>query len=366
MEQVYTPADIYRSQRTEKGLDYDRRRVAFRRKMLQRDPETVAVVKGVAEELWQTKAVSPGAVHANTFLTNMSVQYANDDYIGERLMPIVPVDKRSDLFAKYDKRDRLGQTDDSIGPRGDATEVDENRSSDNYSVQDRALQGFVAAETVDNQDAVFDELLDLNDAVNDGLALNREIRIANILTTAANFPGMTTTLSGTDQWNHSSGGDPIGNLQTAIAALWTGKGQTDLVGYTSLDVLNVLVRHAKFLDLFKFTQGGLVSRQQLAALFGLSDLLVGAARQDTANRGQTAAYGRIWGNHFGVIRVSRRPTKRSAHFGSTFQLRQDPMTFSWFDQKKGKAGGHFLKVGLSDDHKIVSADTGFLYRSVIL
>ncbi len=356
---------VVNSQRTDKGIEYDRKRKSLDAKRQARDPKVVALVKNVAGELWRAKTVSPNNVHANTFLTNMSVAYKNDEYIGESLMPIVSVDKRSDQYAIYTKSDRLGDIDDTIGPRGDANEVEENRSSDNYSVTDRALSNYIAAETVDNEDAVFDEMVDLVDAVNDRIALKREMRIATVLTTAANFPGQTATLSGTDQWSSSSGGSPIKNMQDAIASLWQGQGQTDIIGYTSLDVVNTLMRHPVLLDLFKYTSPGLLNRQKLASFFGLSDLLIGAARKNTANKGQTASYSRIWGNDLGIVRVARRPTKRSAHFGSTFQLRTDPMTFQWFDPKKGKAGGHFVKVGLSDDHKIVAADTGYLFKSVI-
>lgn len=359
------PADIVRSQRTEKGLLYERRRKAFSDKLRSGDPQARQVVKAFAEDILHTKAVQPGTVHANTFLTNFSVQYANDAFIGERLMPIVPVEHRSDTYAIYDKRNRLGQYDDSIGPRGDAKEVEESRTTDNYSVKDRALQNFLPGETLENQDAIFDEMLDLTESVNENLALNREIRIATILTTAANFSGNTATLSGSDQWDSSSGGDPIARVLSATAALWQGRQNSMLIGYTSIDVLNVLVRHPQFLDLFKYTRDGLVTRQQIAGLLGLDDLLIGAARYDAANIGQTASYSRIWGKHFGIVRVPSRPSRRSAGFGVTFQLRNDPVTFQWFDPKKGKSGGYFVKVGLSDDHKIVAADTGYLYRNVI-
>lgn len=361
-----SPVMIVNSQRTAKGLEYDRKRKSLDEKRSAKDPKTLALVKAVSTELWQTRGVSAGSVHANTFLTNMSVQYKNDEYIGDQLLPVVLVDKRSDIYAKYDKRDRLGDIDDSIGPNGDVNEVEEsNRTSENYSVQDRALQNHIAAETVDNEDAIFDEMLDLMESVTDRMALKKEIRQATILTNAANFPGQTATLAGADRWDSSTGGNPVKNLQDAIASLWSGNGQTQLIGYTSVDVINALSRHPALLDLFKYTQAGLLNRQKLAQFFGLDDLLIGAARKDTANRGQSANYQRIWGNDFGVIRVAKRPTKRSAHYGTTFQLRSDPMVFQWFDQKKGKAGAHFVKVGLSDDHKVVASDTGYLFKSVI-
>lgn len=359
-----TMNDVLRTQRTEKGAHYERMM-----KSIRDNAKSAAIVKIKAAfdaEFTAQKAIMPGTVHANTFLSNLSVQYANDSFIGERLMPVVTVDKRSDTFSIYNKRDRFAAPDDTIGPDGDAAEVTEGRSTDNYSVKDRALMNHIPCETIENQDPIFDEMLDLTESVRSGLALKREQRIATVMTTAGNFPtGNKVTLSGSDQWDSAGGGDPIGVLQTACAALFHGNNPTLLVGYTSLEVYNVLVRHPAILDLFKYTREGLVTTQQLASLFGLDELLVGQARQDTANDGLFASYSRIWGKYFGVVRVAVRPSRRSAHFGSTFQLATDPHAFNWFDQRKGKAGANYVKIGWSDDHKVVASDTGYLVSAPI-
>lgn len=365
----YSPVDVYKMQRTERGLDFERKMKKFETLRKTGDAETREIVKSVNDHLRSLKdrarAVSPGSVHSNAFLTNFSLMYVNDDFIGERLMPVVPVDKRSDDYATYTKRDRLNTPDDTIGPRGTVNEVSESRGSDNYSVRDYALQNFVSGETLANEDPVFDEMMDLLDAVLAGMSLRREMRLATKLTTAANYAGNTTTLSGANQWNSASGGDPIKNIQDGIAALWGGTGQTDIVGFTNLDGYNTLTRHPAILDLLKYTEKGLATKQQLASIFGLSDILVGAARQDTANIGQTAAYTRIWGDDFGIVRVARRPSKRSAHFGSTFRLKGDPITTQWFDEKPGKGGGYFGKVGCSEDYKVVAGDAGWLIKDIL-
>lgn len=361
-----TMLDVVKHQRTERGMAYERRIKKLREGLRDKDPKVLAIKAGFDAEMARQKAIAPGAVHSNTFLTNMSVQYANDAFIGERLMPVVSVDKRSDSYATYDKRDRFAAPDDTIGPDGDAAEVTEGRSSANYSVIDRALMNHLAQETVENQDPVFDEMLDLTESVRAGLQIKREIRIASAMTTAGNYPtGNKVTLSGSDQWDSSAGGDPIGAIQTGIAALFNGTTPTRLVGFTSLDVFNVMVRHPALLDLFKYTRDGLITSQQLAGLFGLDEILVGASRNDTANGGQTASYGRIWGKFFGIARVAVRPSRRSAHFGSTFQLSTDPHAFNWFDPRKGKAGANYVKIGWSDDHKIVASDTGYLISAPI-
>lgn len=361
--QTYTMADIVKHQRTEKGREYDRKMKKLREGLLQRDPAALRIKDQFDLE---TKAVQPGVVHSNTFLTNLSLQYANDEYIGDRLMPLVPVDKRSDLFAVYTKRNRFNAPDDTIGPDGEAAEVEEGRSSDNYSVQDRALMNHVPAETIENQDPIFDEMLDLTDSVMNGLMLKRELRIAAVLTTAANYPtGNKVTLSGSDQWDSSAGGNPLKDIQTGVTSLFRGATPTLTIGWCGIDVFNVLARHPLILDLFKYTRAGLVTAEQLAGLFGLDQLLVGKAREDTANPGQAESYSRIWGKFFGIARVAVRPSRRSAHFGSTFQLATDPHAFNWFDPKKGKAGANYVKIGWSDDHKIVAADTGYLISAPI-
>jgi hypothetical protein len=366
----YSASDVTKMQRTERGLAFERKCNALRERTRAKDPKALETLRQVKDFLRDLKepgmrvkaggGILPGAVHSNTFMSNFSLQYANDEYIGERCMPIVPVVHRSDAFATYGKRDRLAAPDDTIGPRGVVNEVNETRSSDNYSVKDRALQAHIDATTIQNEDAVFDEMFDLLAAPNDGLALKREIRIAAAVQLSTNYSGNTTTLSGANQWDSAAGGDPLKNIQTAVASLWGGMGATNIVGVCNLDVFNVLTRHPQLLDLLKYTAAGVATRQQLANIFGLSEILVGAARTDTANSGQTASYSRIWTDSFSVLRVAQRPTKRSAHFGSTFRLNGDPKTTAWFEEAQGKEGCYYAKVGVSEDHKIVAGDSGAL------
>ena len=358
-------ADIIQTQRTEQGLHYEKLAKETRRLLRARVGEDVERAKRLNDSILHLKGVSPSQVHSNTFLANLSVQYKNDEYIGESLMPAVPVGKRSDAYAVFPKRERFAFPDDAIGARGRANELSESRSSDNYSVRDYALQNFVDVETVNNQDAPFDEMMDLIEAINDGLAFKREKRIATIVTTAGNYAGNTVTLAGSDQWNSAGGGDPIKNVQDALAAMWMGQGRTRRVMFSSLEVYNVLARHVVLRDLFKYTTEGLATRQQLARYFDCDDYLIGAAREDTANAGAAASYSRIWGKHLGILRVAERATRRSAHFGSTFRSAGDPVTNEWFDAAVGKAGGYLAKVGVSEDHKVVAGDTGYLIVNAI-
>lgn len=362
---LHSAEDIVRAQRTEKGMGYETLMKGL--ETIRRSPksEHKDMWKRLNDEMMAMKAVSANSVHANTFLSSMSVQYANDEYIGERLIPAVPVDKRSNSFATYPKRERLEYPSDDLSSRGQANELEETRSSDNYSVRDYGFSNFVSDDTLDNQDEIFDEMVDLVEAINEGIAFKRELRLASVLTTAGNYAGNTAALSGSDQWDSAAGGNPIEDIQTALAAMWSGRGATSRIAFCSLEVFNVLARHPMILDLLKYQRSGLAKKEELAGIFGLDDILVGAARKQTSNEGQTAAYSRIWGKVFGIVRVAKRPSKRCAHFASLFRMNGDPVTTEWYDPKIGKKGGNYAKVGVSEDAKVVAGDTGYLLTTVI-
>lgn len=357
--------EIHLSQRSEQAMRYERIRKGFQMLQRSRDPEHQKQLKALREEFMQQRAVSSGQVHSNAFLSNMSVQYANDAYILERIVGVVPVEKRSNDFAVYPRRERFEFPDDTMGARSHANEISETRESDNYSVKDYGLSNYVSQDTLDNQDAIFDEMVDIVEACNEGLALRRELRGATTLTTASNYSGNTVTLSGSDQWDSGAGGNPIKDIQTAIASLFTGFGATRTVAFCSLSAFVVLARHPLILDNLKYQRSGLAKREEIANYFGLDELLVSSARKQTANEGQTASYARIWGTDFGVVRTAARPTKRSAHFASLFRMNGDPVTTQWDDPAIGTKGGHYAKVTAREDLKIVAAPTGYLIKSCV-
>jgi hypothetical protein len=358
--------EIVSTQRTARGRAYDSTRAALRQ-LIQTDKDFRNKRNA---EVARIKAVGPSDVHSNTFLSNLSIQYANDMYIGERVAPVVAVPFKSDDYFKYSKRDRLAIPDDMIGSRSDANEVDENRETASYSCKDRALKGFVSADTIENQDSAFDEMMDLVESVNDGLGLAREKRVATLITTAANYDSNNTaTLAGADQFDSAGGGDPVKKIQEAKRACWGGRGPSKLVLVSGVGVYNCLARHQAVRDMFKYTslQGssGLATPSMIASIFGLDEYLVGGAREDTANSGQTASYSDVWGKHLAIVRVALRPSKRNASFSYTFRMQGHPLTTQWFDPTKGLGGGYFAKVGCSETHDVVANDTGFLYRSAI-
>jgi len=329
-----------------------------------RNPEDVEAIERANAD-FRNKTVT-GAVHTNTALANISIQYANGLYIGDQLLPIVPVTHKSNTYYTYDKRSRLAYPDDELGSRGSPNELNEVRSSATYSCKGYGYKEYVDGETVANQDAPLDELADATANLAEGMAFRRELRSATLLTTSGNYGSNTAAIGASSRWDSAGGGDPIGAIQTARAAIWSGRGPSRLVGFTSLAAMNVLVRHPAILDLFKYggTSPGLATPTMLAKFFGLDDVLVSDAWKDTANEGQVASYSRIWPDSFGIVRVATSPGIRNASWGYNFRWR-DVQTNQWFDQSIGTMGGWYTKVTTNEDAKIVAADTGYLLTTVV-
>src|SRR3954469_8188180 len=174
-------------QRTEKGVRYEKFINNVRNLLDGKDEvgqrKAVAAHESLAKALGlgKFKAITPAAVHVDTLLSTFSVMYANDEYIGERLMPVVPVDKRSNKFAIYNKRDRFAAPDDEIGMRSSPNELDAGRTTDNYLVKDYGFMNYLDLEVMANEDAPLNEMIDLVESINEGIALKREIRIAGFV-----------------------------------------------------------------------------------------------------------------------------------------------------------------------------------------
>lgn len=362
---LYKVADgdaIANIQRTARGKRWD----AVQEKLadMLRDPEKC---KRLDDSFLQVKGVTPGSVHSDTFLTNLSQAYSNDSYIGERLILSVPVQKRTGKYAVYPQREAFEAPSDLLtSEKARANEISSTRSSASYTLLDYGYENFVSNETLENQDLPFNERADMVMELAENLARKREIRDATLLTTASNYgSGNTSTLSGSDQWNSASGGNPIKNIQDGKAALFNGPGATDIWGFTSLDAFNVLARHPQLLDLQKYSINGLITPEALARYLGLAGILIGEARKQTANEGATATYSRIWGNDFGLVRVARTPSLRTAAFAARFRKSSDPVSTEWFDPVAGKSGGYYIKLAVSEHETVVASFGGYLYKSVI-
>jgi hypothetical protein len=355
------------AQRTEKGIAYER--FLQKAKCLASDPAHAADYAQANAEISNLK-LSPGAVHFDQVLTSMSVMYQNDEYIGERCMPVVMTNgSLGGQYFEYDRRDRLAYPDDEINAKGTVNELGQNRIRSSYALTPRSLMERIDEFTIQNQSAPLNELMDAQAHVLDGLAFNREVRVAAIVGGSSNYSGNTVTLAASDRWDTATGGDPGGVIDTAKAAVWSGMGPGRWVLAMSLSVYNALKRNPKILDAYKYGGSGqgpaFATRERLAQFFEVDEVLVGRARKDTANiAAASASYSRIWPDVCALIRVSTAPTLRNADFGYVLQ---DMPTVAdmWFDRAQGGKGAYITRATHADQEKVIAGPSGYLVTTPI-
>lgn len=307
----------------------------------------------------------PAQQHVDAALSTFATAYSNTGFLADRLCPIVPVEKRSDRFFTRSRRDVSQIVNDAIGPKGAANTASYDVSTDNYSVEDRALKDYVTDSLIRNADAPLDprELAVQN--IMQRLMLAREYRVATLLTTGGNYAAANTS-SPANVWSDATDGDPVGDINTAIATIAYSGDESSLVAWCSREVWNTLRKHPQLLAL-KGTTTGQVSRAEFAEYFELSELLVSDVRRDTANPGQTASYSRLWGtSSFGIVRVpSVLQGADISAFAVTFRMQPGMTVRRWDEPGIGIGGSEAVQVEFSDDEKAVQNDLGYLYTSVV-
>lgn len=305
-------------------------------------------------------------MHVDSVLSNLSVQYRNEDMIWREVMPEIKVNKRSDLYWKYAKENAYRIYDDKIGPKSMANEIDFAVSTDNYSVKDHALADWVTQEEIDNADSPLAPESDANDFLNQCLDVAQEQRVAGLVFAAGTYPtGNKVQLSGTSQWSGSAD-NPIKDVQDAIEGCFV-RANTLVFG---IDAWLVFRRLPEIIDAVKAVvggvlRGGMASASEVASLFEVERVLIGRSRYITTKEGQAATYARLWGKHMAALHV--KPGEmgvRSITFGKTF-VETKRLTMRSFDEKRGLKGAHYIKAGWNSDEKVVASDLGYFIQDAV-
>ena len=305
------------------------------------------------------------SMHVDAVLTNLSIKYRNDEMIWPLIMPVVKMNKRSDIFFTYNKADSFKAVDDSMGPTGLANEVDWGVANDNYSVKDHGLGDWIPQAMIEEADNPLQPEVDTNDFLNLCLDVAQEKRVADKIFAAATYPvGNKVQLAGNDQWGQSSD-DPIADVETAIESCFQ-RANTLVFG---LDAWIIFRKLPEIVTSIKAMAGvtldsGRVSAADVAAFFEVDRVLIGRSRYNTAKPGQAASYSRLWGKHMAALHVAKAPGVKTITFGVTVSemLRT---TYRDFDGKRGTKGSHYIRPAWNSDEKIVASDCCYFVETCV-
>jgi hypothetical protein len=316
-------------------------------------------------------------VHVDAILTNISVAYLQraENFIADKVFPVVPVDKQSDKYFVYSKNDWLR---DEARVRTDGTESvgsGYNITTDNYYADVYAIHKDIGDQTRANADAPINVDREAAEFVTHRLLTRREIQFVNDFMTTNKWSVDVTGVSGspstgqTRQWNDYTNTDPIEDIEAGKASILSTTGleaNTLVLGY---DVFRALKNHPDLVDRIKYTSSQTITEDMLARMFDIERVLVSKSVKATNAEGATAAYSFTTGKTALLAHVAPSPGILTPSAG---------YTFSW----TGVSQGMGLTIGTSSfrleslratrveaelafDNKVVAADLGYFWNTIV-
>ncbi len=317
------------------------------------------------------------AVHIDAILTNISVAYMQkaENFISDKVFPVVPVDKKSNKYFTYTKNDWFRDEAQRRAPGTESAGGGYNLSTDTYSADVWAFHKDVDDQTMANADTPLNPLREASEFVTRRLLLRREIQfVSDYLTTGVwgtDVTGVSASPTANQfyQWSDYANSDPIEDIEKAKSDILstTGmEGNTLVLGY---EVFRKLKNHPDVVDRYKYTTSSVITEDMMARLFGIDRILVAKSVKATNNEGANGAYGFTFGKAACLLHVAPSPGLMTPSAG---------YIFAW----TGVSGGLGATIGTSNfrmehlkanrvesevafDNKVVATDLGYFFNTAV-
>lgn len=262
-------------------------------------------------------------LHVNAPLSALSIAYTIDGFIADRMSPRFGVAKESDLYYTFDASN-ITVPDTTRARNAESRGIEWGTSTSTFITKPYALHDIVSQRDIDNADDPISPMLDSMEVVTTLMNLDREKRVATLTLKAASYAsGNKTTLATTEIWDDSAlGADIRGQVRVAkqaimdasltIANTWEMMWDSALV----LDTTDqVVASKLQINDRMEALRSGLPPQ-----LFGL-DVVVAAAAENTAAKGQTVVLARVWTDTSVVAYIDPAPGRKTRTLGLSFDYR---------------------------------------------
>ncbi len=332
-------------------------------------------------------------VHVNRPLTNISLAFVQqaDNFVAQKVFPNVPVGKQSDLYFTYDRgefnRDEMKERSPGTESAGGTYKI----GNDNYFARTRAYHRDVPDALRANADDPISLDREATIFITTKGLINREINFRTAYFTAGD-PGDTWTFDvdgaatastpanfdPTDAANNQkvfwddASSTPIEDVRQGKRFVLESTGFMPNTLTLGRAVFDTLIDHPDIvgrLDRGQTTGPAQATRESLAALFEVDEVLVMDAIQNTAIEGATATHEFIGGKH---AMLSYRPLTPGIMTPSA------GYTFSWTGLLGNTPDGMRVKrfrmdhlesdrmeIDMSYDQKLISADLGYFFGGIV-
>ena len=357
--------------------DFSFRQSAYAMSLTDKDRARQMLLSHDGGERAVTMDLGVGDVHIPSAMPNFASGYSNEPPIADLASPVILANKSTDKYFQYPKEDAFQRATPLVGaPATGVPEIAPRPSSSQYTTLEYSLGGYVSTELQANQDAPLNVKLATMDRIMNAHLIDREIRVATLLTTSSNWDSgaVATVTATTGKWNGGASSDPVADIHGRIDASY-GKPTAIIM---SGKLFRAFQRNPAVRAYFAYKDGSpaVPDASQMQAVLSLPKIIVGEMQYiDTSGVKQF-----VWGNNAVLIRQPRQmpPTdQRDVATSYTFRWNlgagdlgpggneQRSVKGGWivrefFTQDRGGLGGIKLVVVYYDAEKMTSIYAGGL------
>ena len=298
-------------------------------------------------------------------LTAIVIAYRNKRLIADDVFPYVPVGKSSFKYFKRTLAEGFTVPNTFVGRKSTPNQVEFSGDEVTASCDDHFLDDVVPQSDINDAPEGQNPLNIAGEGTIDLVLLAREIRASALAFSASQYAtDNKLALSGSDQFDDYVGSDPIEVIKDALSSMFM-RANIMVIGRKAFDKLS---SHPKILKAAHGNLGdsGIASKQQIARIFDLDDVVVGEAFVNASKKGETTALTRVWGNHLSLIYRDSLATPNGSRMTFGFTARQGGRVGNIIEDKKTGAKGSFIvRAGETVKEIITSDRLGYLIQNVI-
>jgi hypothetical protein len=323
-------------------------------------------------------------VHVDAPLTAISVAYMQDPagFVADRVFPNVPVAKQSDRYFTYDRGDFYRDTMEKRAPgsesAGDGYRLD---NTPTYSADVWALHKDIDDQLRSNADSPLDMDRDATNFLAQKALLSKESNFVSNFFSTGIWTGASVDVTGVSaspagntvlQWNDSNS-TPIEDVRTYADTVQGNTGYRPNKIVLGRQVWSKVIDHPDFTDRIKYGSSpgapAIVTRQAVAAVWELDEVLVMEAVKNTAKEGQTATNSFVAGKAALLAYAAPAPGIMVPTAGYTFSWtglfgagplgqRVTRIRMEWLKSDR-------IELEMAYAMKVVASDLGVFFTSIV-
>lgn len=302
-----------------------------------------------------------GNLHINKVLTNMSVQYKNNDYIASNVCNDVPVAKETDLYYVYVRDFRVPET--RRANKAPSNMITWGVSTSSYSLNEHALSDIITDRDRANSDTIKIDV-DTTEFLTDKIMLAFEKDVSDLYFTTGTWSN-NASLDTASSWKYNTTTSaPIQNILSGTTKIIKSSGVRPNTLILGLDTYDALKENNNVYGRIQYVERAIMTEDLLAAVFDVQKVYVGRAIYDTGKEGIAESITSVWGQNALLAYFNPSPGLKKVSAAFNFRSKESGTPYKVKKWREEKLSGDQIEVSTMYDPKAVATSCAYYFSSV--